>query len=700
MVPSMSRARYILHQLRSQSLGWTLRKLLWRGNRALRHACARSRDALLPPLVPVCEPLPEPLHSLPEVPQPPPAVIALQQNHFCDLLGSGWRSMASAPPPANVPFSFSATQKKILDLLPQTYRTMEWHTDHIFRHSWSGSTWYGKITFGTGREIKYPWELSRLQHLPLLGLAARQAPSDAAEALRQEFRCQVLDWIAHNPPRFGPNWACSMEVAIRGANLALAHDLFRSAGARFDTAFTFWLHGCLRAHCGHLLANPEIYDGFRNNHYLATATGLLFIAAALPPSAYGTRCLAYAAQELLHEIMTQFLPDGGNFEASVPYHRLALELAVNGLCLLFSLPMERIRAMAACTASRRTPLIEGHGANILRLRQAPEQHEVMERVRRAVAFMRNACFGPPGHSTMFQVGDNDNGRLFKLETRYVFLPCRSLSRYDNLSAQTALTPEREYPYEEALDCGHVFTQHARLARLAGLDAASLADPPEAFAPFPDFGVFFYRTPRLRLCLRAGSIGQNGRGGHAHNDQLSLLLACDGLDFLTDPGTGRYTSAPAERNLFRSTRMHNTVSLPEMEQNRFFPHTLFAMHNEARTQVLHATPDSFAAEHYGFGVPHRRSVRIFREKITIEDTIPMPYALLWLHLHPDVCVEVRDAGRVAHCRRAESSITLNISGNEWRLDQAPHSPAYGWMQSAPCLRVAQSAAQFRWSIEPC
>src|SRR4029078_8113870 len=84
--------------------------------------------------------------------------------------------------------------------------------------------------------------------------------------------------------------------------------------------------------------------------------------------------------------------------------------------------------------------------------------------------------------------------------------------------------------------------------------------------FPDFGLYLYKTSRIFLAIRCGSIGQRGNGGHAHNDQLSFELNVDGLDFLIDPGTYLYSPIPSRRNEFRSTGMHNPLRKMGAEQN--------------------------------------------------------------------------------------------------------------------------------------
>ena len=190
--------------------------------------------------------------------------------------------------------------------------------------------------------MKVPWELGRLQHLPQLALAAILARADGdgarAEQLAREFQDQVLDFIAANPPRFGVQWAMTMDVAIRAANLLLAWDIFRAADVSFDSEFMRVFSRSAFEHGSHIATNLEWSSHLRSNHYLADVVGLLFVAAYLPASARTDAWLLFATRELLAEVRNQFLPDGGNFEGSTCYHRLSAEMATWGLALVLALP--------------------------------------------------------------------------------------------------------------------------------------------------------------------------------------------------------------------------------------------------------------------------------------------------------------------------------------------------------------------------
>src|SRR5262249_22224907 len=103
---------------------------------------------------------------------------------------------------------------------------LPWHTDFKTGRSWNSSTYYEDLRagieggFGKTADIKVPWELSRFQHLPLLGQALWLS---GERRYYEELKAQVLDWIACNRPGRGVNWTCTMDVAIRAVNWVWAY---------------------------------------------------------------------------------------------------------------------------------------------------------------------------------------------------------------------------------------------------------------------------------------------------------------------------------------------------------------------------------------------------------------------------------------------------------------------------------------------
>ncbi len=202
---------------------------------------------------------------------------------------------------------------------------IDWRTD--FK---SGRRWplrHGSllpVSYGDGSDIKVPWELSRAQHLPLLAGAYRLT---GEKRYLDELGDQLSDWIQANPVELGPNWACTMDVAIRAANWTAALSIAAEAAAHER-----WLNPALESlllHGRFVRAHLE-YGPVRGNHYLSDVVGLLPLAALFSGSREGMHWAEWAADELAAEMEHQVREDGGAHEASIPYHRLVAELFICG----------------------------------------------------------------------------------------------------------------------------------------------------------------------------------------------------------------------------------------------------------------------------------------------------------------------------------------------------------------------------------
>jgi hypothetical protein len=181
-----------------------------------------------------------------------------------------------------------------------------------------------RLSYGDGSDIKVPWELSRSQHLPLLAGAYRRTGD---RRYLDELGAQLESWIRANPVELGPNWACTMDVAIRAANWVAALAIVADGAERepwFDpTLGSLLLHGrFIRSH----LEWSEV----RGNHYLSDVVGLLAVAALFSSGWEGRKWAEWATGELVTEMEHQVRADGTAHEASTSYHRLVTELFLCG----------------------------------------------------------------------------------------------------------------------------------------------------------------------------------------------------------------------------------------------------------------------------------------------------------------------------------------------------------------------------------
>ena len=89
-----------------------------------------------------------------------------------------------------------------------------------------------------------------------------------------------------------------------------------------------------------------------NNHFMANLCGLIFLGLLFQGNDSGKQWLRFGLRHLAKEIKRQVTVDGCDFESSISYHRLVLEMVSYTLILLkingFSFPdriWKRLRAM-------------------------------------------------------------------------------------------------------------------------------------------------------------------------------------------------------------------------------------------------------------------------------------------------------------------------------------------------------------------
>jgi hypothetical protein len=256
-------------------------------------------------------------------------------------------------------------------------REIDWRSDFKTGRRWPlrhGSLL--RLAYDDGADVKVPWELSRGQHLPLLA-AAHRLTGD--RRYLDELGAQLESWIDANPPELGPNWASTMDVAVRAANWVAALALSAEHVATepwFERALaSLLLHGrFVRTHLE--------WSEARGNHYLADVVGLLPVAALFSGGPEGRGWAEWAAGELVSELEHQVRKDGTAHEASTGYHRLVTELFV-------------------CGTQAADALVPG---------RLPDWYH--ERLGRMLGFVRDYT-RPDGLAP--QIGDADDGRFLPLE---------------------------------------------------------------------------------------------------------------------------------------------------------------------------------------------------------------------------------------------------------------------------------------------
>jgi hypothetical protein len=542
----------------------------------------------------------------------------------------------------------------------------DWQLDARSGRRWDPRTMSRKlpVSFEDGSDIKWPWELGRLQHLPAVAHAF-QLTGRARYA--QLVLSQIEGFIDDNPYRRGAQWMSPMDAAMRAVSMSWAFELCAGAAEpllRAKVYRSLWAHGkFLASH----LEEATLVPG---NHLLADLLGLTWLGCLYPSLAGAPRWRREGLRRLRRELAVQVLPDGGSFESSTGYQRLVFEMA----------------ALAALIA----------GAN-----DEPVA-DLVGVVRRMGAFTANVL-QPDGRVP--QLGDNDAGRVWSFvkrppnEHRYL-PPLAALMTHDaGLARSVPFDPE-----VQLLLGSEAAERHARLA-----SAAAPALPRVRVQAAS--GIATCRHEGFFALFAAMPPGQVGLGGHHHNDQLSLLLF-DGKDLIVDPGTYAYTADPAARNRFRSSHAH---AVPELDGRE--PETpssdLFFLPQRGETQLLAGEETVGGARfqgtlRFGHGLAVERSVVLHCDPpmIRIEDRVldnPGGTHTLTLRfpLAPGVQVEAEDG--VARLLRPglRAWEVRGVSGPAAALsvEAGEYSETYGSkVASSVLVATAIATAPFTLGIE--
>jgi uncharacterized heparinase superfamily protein len=460
---------------------------------------------------------------------------------------------------------------------------IDWHADFKSGYRWPATFYLDlEITrLGDSSDAKVPWELSRGHQLLTLARAAR-----LFEEVRfaVEFESQLGAWLDANPPGYGINWANAMEVAVRSVNWVWAVRTLE-AWRPVSDSLRRRLSASLQAHARHITLNLEGSPYLRSNHFLADMLGLLVLGWALPGDPQARTWRALARDALEREIRLQVLPDGVGFEASTSYHGLSLEMML---------------------IAQHVGILGGRPFSATYNARLNQMLEVSRAIRLAT-----------GRTPLF--GDDDSGRV--LPAGFDRPPSQDEILWLGAALLGGGRPLEGSPGEEV-------AWNLGAPRWRDVDRAEVASvPPSAF---PSGGLYVLRGGGAQVVVRCGGVGQNGNGGHSHNDQLSYELATS-APLIVDSGTYSYTFDPAARNRFRGTAAHNGVMVDETEINPINPEDLFRLPARAGIRVERWQDDDklarLVASHDGYrhldGRPIHQRTLIFEKstgRLNVIDTI--------------------------------------------------------------------------------
>lgn len=551
--------------------------------------------------------------------------------------------------------------EQIATLLPNDYNRIDWQIDFKTGYRWDINTWYKDIKYGyiPGPDIKIPWELGRMQHLFIIAYAAIITKD---EKYLIEIRNQLIDFISSNPPRFGVQWTSTMEVGIRLANWLYVYDILKQNGFSFDDEFLYEFNKSVYDHIHHIIKNPESSVGMKANHYFANIAGLLFGSAYLSENEEMLNILDFSINEIIKETFLQFNEDGSNFEASTYYHVFVCEMLLWAILLIKSLPGERIISLSLLKSKRYYKV----NKTSLEIELPNAFHK---RLNNIIKFVKDIS---SNDNDIFRIGDDD-GSYFLAN---IYKQFSYLSEYP-----TAYNPKNIYHLSESLKNETDKEQQNTVK-------------------YDDFGLYKINKADYKLLIRCGSLGRNIKGGHSHNDQLSLCLSVKGKEMIVDPGTYLYTPLHNRRNEFRSVAKHNTMSINDKEQNIWHTKTkddlFWIIKERTKAEVIDFNENSFRGSHFAFGNECTRDLNFGDKIISGKDICQRSgNKILRFHFHPKASISQNNG--FIKITRNESRIIIKSEEN-MEIKDYLYSPTYGILQNAKVIIIECDKDEIDWEIE--
>lgn len=538
------------------------------------------------------------------------------------------------------------------------YEPIDWYLDPVKNLRFPKGIHYKTWDFYTMRpgmaDIKLPWELARCQHFAPLGQAFLLTgdPRYAKEIIEQ-----INDFTTANPIGTAVNWTCTMDVAIRAANWAMGLAMIKRCDAIVDEEWEA-AYQALYEHGRFIFDNFENTYEVTSNHYLSNIVGLYFLAQVFSGFTTAKRWREFCRQAIEEEIRIQILDDGADFESSIPYHRLVLELFLGA-------------------------------ARIGEINGQPFSPKYVSILKKMTHFFQ-AVLQPDGMMPM--IGDADDGRLHIFsdygnwnpkDGRHILAPAAML-----LDEPEWLTMAGEESLWEAAWWGFDIPSFSQNA----------SRRPNVVKYFPNAGLALFREKKSALLISNSMVGTKGFGNHKHNDQLSFNLVIDNEPVIVDPGSYVYTSDPDARNLFRSTSSHNTVMIDGQEQNEMNPEWLFRLFETANAETVRFDETKEYVEylglHHGYerlaeSLTHLRLFRFYKKKSILMLTDQFKgtgrHDFHWhFHFGPNIHAQQLEKNKLQlKPKHSDSGFFLFYPDKmTLALNEGEFSPAYGIVK--PCM----------------
>ncbi len=461
---------------------------------------------------------------------------------------------------SNPNHNYEDTRKKAIEVAPKyvdfmkkaeelsrevspNYSPIPWHLDiitgYVYDLVWHTDVPVAKIE---GVDAKTPSDFSRMHYLLTLAHAYRLTKD---KKYRNEVISQLLDWVAVNPPYYGPAWRNGMNVSIRVTNIICTVAMLDiDLNSDIDRRFLEIIYELILLHTKFIAMTIEFRS--EHNHMVAEACALTLTTALYGDErstedipVYNVSLDRTCWHLISKQIERQINEDGFDFENTTSYHAYVLEM--------FTYPTLHALRVKGCKNAE--DFLKYIRSNHLLSEVA------IERLRRSA---RALCMLTQPDGNIPYISDNDAGRYIEWESRNKHnadmrsVACTVAVLFNDSSIVPSSAKEIDF-----------------IASKAYFDDAKTIQSTFEYSSqiYHHIGFAIVAKNDFHCVFSAGgdpSIAKESHYGHSHNDQLAFTLCAKGKPFMIDSGTYTYTGDKPWRRKSRSALSHNTLIIDGIE----------------------------------------------------------------------------------------------------------------------------------------
>lgn len=479
-------------------------------------------------------------------------------------------------------------------------------------------------------DIRTNWELNR--HYQFVGLAKNFYITGENRYLL-EFSDLFNHWNENNLFLHGVQWTSAMEVAIRVNSWVFTYAFLAKGFKKYgktNTALLSQLEQGVILMADYIVNHRARFSS-ANNHLIIEMYAVALVGVLCDYKPWKR----LAIDTLTSELSKQNYPDGVNKEMSLHYQSFVME-AYGILLILLQSNKEKM----------------------------PEiWYQYLEKMSEFVS----DCCGHYGETIIF--GDNDGGKILNLSGL-------KFDHYRYILDLMSLVLERKY---SELD-----NPNENVSWLSNYDFIKQAKRKEKYIPLLSkcykqggYTILRSRDKRVLIGMDHADLGFGPIAAHGHADGLSMQIFIEGTPVLVDPGTFNYHVTPQDRDYYRKTENHNTVTVGGINQSVI--HGPFLWGKKAKCTLLEYLSDSrqieISAKIEYEGIQHTRKVVYdFDRHITVHDYVLTPehnsISQTW-NFGPTINIKIQ------HNKIITSHVVMHSTGKVKNEGYCQYSPDYNY-----------------------